>query len=152
MLRPDTGIYFIEAVGLGLVKIGKSKALRGRIQQLKARTPCELRVLKVLPGRTAEEAHLHKLFAEHRVHGEWFRLEPIRVRIEQLDGTGFLSEEESRTFLASRVDAPGDPVVSARIPAELAQRLQAYIDHEKVTLTEAVRRLLEKGLNAEPVG
>ena len=108
-------------------------------------------MLKILPGRTAEEAHLHKLFAEHRVDGEWFKLEPIRAQIEQLDGTGFLSEEESRTVLASRVDAPGDPVVSARVPAELAHRLQTYIDREKITLTEAVRRLLEKSLGVEPV-
>ena len=74
-------IYFIEAIGLGLVKIGKTTDLQRRFRGISSNCPVPIQVLKWVPGYSDEEKTLHKRFKEYRRHGEWFELEPIRRAI-----------------------------------------------------------------------
>lgn len=89
-------VYFLEAVGLNLVKIGSTNRVTSRFVALQAACPVEVRMLKVTKGRRRDEVALHKRFAEHRVRFEWFRLAPLRE------------------FIASLPD--DDPVLCDRIP------------------------------------
>lgn len=66
-------VYFIEAVGLDLIKIGFALRLSERIAELQTASPVPLRLLgSVLGGRDLERFY-HDCFADQRVKGEWFR-------------------------------------------------------------------------------
>jgi len=77
-------VYFIEAVDLDLVKIGYTEHLAVRFEVLRHSSLVELRLLNVIEGGLREEKALHKKFAEHRAHLEWFELTPLRAFIEEL--------------------------------------------------------------------
>lgn len=84
-------IYFIEAVGVGRVKVGKADDVKKRFASLNGASPVELRLLKSLPGYTAEETELHARWRRHRIKGEWFDLEALRSEIEALESIELLS-------------------------------------------------------------
>lgn len=71
-------VYFIEAVGLGLIKIGVANSVRARMAQLEKMSPAPLKELcRLETDRLGSlEKELHRRFAEYRSHGEWFRAEP----------------------------------------------------------------------------
>lgn len=90
-------IYFLEAVGLGLVKIGCSIDPRTRLQKLDEMMPCDTRVLLVREGGKAHEQELHRRFAAQRVRGEWFRFDlEVRAAVETLRGEGVIEFETKR--------------------------------------------------------
>jgi hypothetical protein len=80
-------IYFVEAVGTGLVKIGFTKNVNDRLCSLRRGNATELRLLKVLPGGLNAEAACHARWDPHRVRGEWFSLLPIAGEIGELSET-----------------------------------------------------------------
>lgn len=71
-------IYFIQAEGVGHIKIGftADEDVLVRLADLQTGSPVPLRVLGTTPGAVVEEKNLHRRFAAHRVHGEWFRPVP----------------------------------------------------------------------------
>jgi hypothetical protein len=71
---PQIATYVIEAVGQGLVKIGKSRNPLARMSQLQTSNAHELKMVAVVSGD--HESALHQLHAAHRVGGEWFRFVP----------------------------------------------------------------------------
>jgi hypothetical protein len=70
----DGWIYIVGAVGAGMVKIGFTRNPPTRIKALRADAAWTLLVLRLVPGSVSDERALHRRFAEHRDHGEWFRL------------------------------------------------------------------------------
>ena len=74
-------VYFIEAIGGGVVKIGTSTNVAQRFAQLQSGFPYELKLLRVLPGYMEEERFFHDLFAEYRVRAEWFESEIVKAWI-----------------------------------------------------------------------
>ncbi len=68
-------VYFIRA-GDGPIKIGTTQRLRGRLAEIQATAPVELRVLLYVPGGLHEERAIHERFRAARLHGEWFRATP----------------------------------------------------------------------------
>lgn len=84
-LDPRSVVYFIEAKATGLVKIGTTRDLAKRLQMLRCHSHCPLHVVKVIAGERKVEAELHRRFAAHRSHGEWFWMEPIRAAIDALE-------------------------------------------------------------------
>jgi len=72
--------YFLSN-GRGLVKIGSSEHIHQRIGQLQTASPEPLVCLGICDDL---EAELHEKFADHRVRGEWFRLnEEIEAWIDE---------------------------------------------------------------------
>lgn len=69
-------IYFLEAVGCRLVKIGYSLDVLRRVSAIAVSCPVELRLRALLPGGPSDERELHRRFAADRSHGEWFRITP----------------------------------------------------------------------------
>lgn len=67
-------VYFIEAVGLYLVKIGFARDVAKRFADLQCASPVVLRLLGTTPGGLGTEQFFHKDLAEYRVRGEWFGL------------------------------------------------------------------------------
>ena len=65
-------VYFIRNPGSDHVKIGYSSRPSERLQALRTASATDLVIEVVLPGQGAEEAALHRRFAEQRLRGEWF--------------------------------------------------------------------------------
>jgi hypothetical protein len=66
-------VYFIEAVGLNVIKIGYARDIGERIRKLRPGCPAPLRLLGTAPGGLSAEQEFHRTLAAHRIHGEWFR-------------------------------------------------------------------------------
>lgn len=67
-------IYFLRCnCANGFIKIGMARDLIPRIETLRAASPYELRVVRVLPGGRELERKLHERFAHAAHRGEWFR-------------------------------------------------------------------------------
>jgi hypothetical protein len=66
-------IYFIEAVGVGLVKIGYANNIERRMLGFQTASAVPLKLLGVAPGGHERERELHELLSDYRHHGEWFR-------------------------------------------------------------------------------
>lgn len=80
----STSTYIVEAVGQGLVKIGRSRDPWARLSSLQTANPRELRMVAVLVGDV--ESTLHARHAVDRMGGEWFRFsESIRESIKVMD-------------------------------------------------------------------
>ncbi len=83
--RPYGHVYFVEAIGTGRVKIGWSKDIHARMNQIRTGCPVEIAVLLTKRARQSAEFALHRRFADQRVwtNREWFTLEgPIREFIQ----------------------------------------------------------------------
>lgn len=68
-------IYFIRAGREGPIKIGWTASPRSvgrRLSTLQIGCPDRLALVGLRPGSKADEAALHKQFAECRIGGEWF--------------------------------------------------------------------------------
>lgn len=86
--RPDNPIvYFIQRQDVpdDPVKIGASRTanIDRRLATIQVYSPHRLVVLATMPGDFATEKELHKRFKEHRLHSEWFRMNPeLRALID----------------------------------------------------------------------
>ncbi len=69
-------VYFVEAVGTGLVKIGLSADPMKRVGSLRIACPVDIVVRAIVPGDRDLERSLHRRFAQHWARGEWFRMTP----------------------------------------------------------------------------
>ncbi len=72
-------IYFLEAVGVGNIKIGFTDSLDAsdRLSDLQTGSPVPLRLLGTIPGTMADEKDLHRRFASALACGrEWFKPVP----------------------------------------------------------------------------
>lgn len=66
--------YFIECAGY--VKIGFSIGVLGRMAEIQAHNPIELRLMGCLRGPINVETQVHVVCNKFHHHREWFRLEP----------------------------------------------------------------------------
>lgn len=69
-------VYYVEAEEIGLTKIGTSRNVRARLNALQDDMPFALRVVFTCTGDLKLESALHRRFAQHRKHGEWFYTVP----------------------------------------------------------------------------
>lgn len=76
-MKPLPLVYFISAVGKprAPVKIGRSnsESIYDRLSTIQTSYPYKLEFLFVMEGGPEQERNAHKAFADHRLHGEWFR-------------------------------------------------------------------------------
>jgi hypothetical protein len=68
----ERGVYFVEAIGTGLVKIGWAKIIAKRFAALQRMNGAQLRLLRWEPGWRSDERTMHERWAYLRTHGEWF--------------------------------------------------------------------------------
>lgn len=75
---PLPTVYFIQAnAPSGPVKIGYTgRRVSQRLSEGQTFAPEELTVLVEAPGTTADEAKLHRVFAQYHLRGEWFTYGP----------------------------------------------------------------------------
>ena len=88
-------VYFVTDGSF--VKIGKTKSsLQQRIDALQTGNPNKLVVLQALRVRNPDfcELHIHELFNEHRIGGEWFDLLPTFDIVKRENGYNELLQSE----------------------------------------------------------
>ena len=68
----ESHVYFIESESAGLIKIGRSVNPVSRFNAIRTMSPDKLVLLGSAPETVCSESELHKKFAKHRRHGEWF--------------------------------------------------------------------------------
>lgn len=84
--EPESGgysvIYFLEAVGVGSIKIGFTDRtdVESRIAEIQTGCPVPVRLLKSMPGTLEDEKNLHRRFASSRLNGEWFKPVPELIQ------------------------------------------------------------------------
>jgi hypothetical protein len=84
----DTGmyVYFIQGKDGGAIKIGHAVSPRTRMALLQVGSPVELCLLGTQNGGQPLEAALHRRFAAHRLHREWFA--PAPELLAYIEGLG----------------------------------------------------------------
>jgi len=71
----DGYCYVVGDKGRRFVKIGHSRDVGKRVNQLQVGFPYDLLVFAIFDGGRAIEARMHEAFQEHRLRGEWFKVE-----------------------------------------------------------------------------
>ena len=80
----NTNLYFVQGANGGPIKIGLARNVERRIKALQASLPVILRLLYVIPNASQEtELYLHTMFAEHRLHGEWFKARAVNFFVRK---------------------------------------------------------------------
>ena len=74
-------VYFIQSDD-GRVKIGFARQPSQRLKELQTGSPRRLRLVGLALGGPATERHLHRLFSDFRIAGEWFH--PHELVIEAI--------------------------------------------------------------------
>ncbi len=71
----ETWVYVIWAMGLSepTVKIGSTTDVLRRVGELQTGCPVRLRVFAAWVCKRSGEKVFHRVFARHRLDGEWFR-------------------------------------------------------------------------------
>lgn len=69
-------VYYIGAEGIPVVKIGTSINPSARLATLQTSSPVRLHIWATCTGGRELEHRLHRRFAAHRHHGEWFHAAP----------------------------------------------------------------------------
>lgn len=86
--KPPKGhlVYFVGG-DEGPIKIGfTQQPIKERLKSIQNGSPIKLRVLATMPGVRKKEAWYHRLYAAHRLHGEWFERHPdILAEIERIN-------------------------------------------------------------------
>jgi len=79
-------IYFIEAVGMDLIKIGYTIDPAKRFLAMLTSSPAPLSLLGSISGGPQKELEIHTALDEHRLHGEWFKkVPPVMALVETAD-------------------------------------------------------------------
>lgn len=90
-------IYFFEAEGLGLVKIGFTEnAVGDRLRQIARVSPARLHCLGVMQGGSTIESALHLQFVDLLDHGEWYRLAPELAEFIEKNTAPFILKAPKR--------------------------------------------------------
>lgn len=78
-------LYFVEAVGVGRIKIGSTTNLNDRMKSIGWGSPVETELLFSTMGTWRDEGALHHHFREAHVRGEWFHAGPVRALIAEFE-------------------------------------------------------------------
>lgn len=88
-IKADVGYIYILKAENGLYKIGKSKDPGSRIASIRTSSPVALEIYRVFQSSeySKQEKVLHRLFADLREFGEWFRLtDEELLTIDEIQG------------------------------------------------------------------
>jgi hypothetical protein len=114
-------VYAVHAVGTDRIKIGYSVDPEQRLNKLQTGSPIELELVAKWKGTDQDERELHRILAEFRAQGEWFRLSPQETR-QRVDGYFRAIEQSSLTALLTMLQSQLSEIKSAGANVRLFQR------------------------------
>lgn len=99
-------IYFMLAEEMASLKIGYAENPQSRLSKLRTDCPCEVRLLAVMEGDTAQEKALHERFHVYRRRGEWFSYtSDLRAFVEAL--TPVIEKRRAKSRIEQMSEAAG---------------------------------------------
>lgn len=100
-------IYFIQAKGTNLVKIGYTDNVKLRLSNLQVSCPHRLIIMKTIDGSFAFESSFHRVFSKDHIRGEWFSWSlKLQQFIDNIpEGTKDFSELEVKVKEEQRLQA-----------------------------------------------
>jgi hypothetical protein len=143
-------IYFVEAVGVGLIKIGVTGSLPERMRTLRAMSPVPLRCLGVMEGGIAEEEYMHGIFGHVCSHDEWFWPVPPLKRF--ITDNARPVDEEELVLPLKRRQCPDKTTLYC--PDGFAEWLRTFASSQGMSVTgiidEAARHWAERHSHRMP--
>lgn len=139
-------VYFIWDSKTNEVKIGCSKNPYSRRKELQRGNAGELFIVALMPGDRAVESEYHGRFAEHRVRGEWFRLEGSLkdyIAENRLDSIAIPDKPPSEGGLCHLITVRLKPSENAELVARAKKHgmtVSKYIRHLLATAAELLNR------------
>lgn len=136
-------VYVIGTAYDAPVKIGCSRDLSRRLARIQLLSPVELAVLHVIetPAPYQLEAHLHDVFADYRVRGEWFRIPDLSVAL--IDNAVAAFEAPTRR------QQPRDPYTAAAMIAARAL-INSYKQSRGLNVAQAAAAIaVDHGLSTQ---
>jgi len=102
-------VYLVRAIGTDYYKIGSTRSVGSRMDQLRNTSPFDLALIDSAPSERAQhiERSLHNQLAHHRHHGEWFELDLQAVR----------------SVIGAIRDAEEEAVNGVELPPDIQRRL-----------------------------
>lgn len=127
-------VYFAQRRQHGLIKIGYSRNVANRLQQMGAK------MLGVVPGDRVTEKELHKRFDHLRARGEWFRPGDDLLTYIRTEAQGH------------KPDASGVRQVAVRVPTSWLTRADKIAESMsqpgmRVTRTEVLQLATYRGVD-----
>jgi hypothetical protein len=119
-------VYFIKDPQTNLVKIGYSKNVLTRLEELRYQHGKNLSILFLRSGNRREEKRMHQVFAASRVHGEWFSFDPAMVDYAESGIEPTKAQNIGKTV----------------IDGEVLLRVEKWAKEQNRPLSNAVERLL----------
>lgn len=110
-------VYFIRSGNF--IKIGYADDPHRRLKQLQTGNPQKLELIGHVDGDMSTEAHIHGLFSDFRVKGEWFELT-----------SDIMAYVESRCHKVSIVEKIANAFAKTRNPA----KREAWIEFKPGTI------------------
>ena len=98
----DVTIYFIQSGKDGPVKIGRTRNVQRRMNELQVASFYELHLLHYFKADPFIEDAFHEALAEHRIRGEWFDAAPALEILQEIIPLSF---DDIRLLIAQRLAA-----------------------------------------------
>jgi hypothetical protein len=111
-------IYFTQDTQTKAIKIGYSKNPNKRRSGLQSATPGQLILLGCIHGGLEHERGYHDKFAQHRLHGEWFKGDILHAVLEVIANNPIDRPPPSNVIVIGETDFCDEALVS-RALAEL---------------------------------
>ena len=106
-------IYFIQIEDTGLIKIGVTGDLIGRLQSFKTLFPQKFKLLLTIKGNIKQEQQIHLKFKSLRQHGEWFYPDDQLLNfISSLRIKSLKCEEDLNYYLSNDFNPDSDLEIS----------------------------------------
>lgn len=152
MGRQEGFVYFIETEGGEYVKIGKSRDVALRLDNLSTGNPDDLKLLGVISETLVSEKAIHRRFAAERHNREWFRnsaavQESIRAALR--GDFRWMQDGEDGAEKKVNITVEIDVTELGRAGGK-ARAANLTVDEMSAAMTKAVKARWEKYYAANP--
>lgn len=92
-------VYFMRSTDTGRIKIGYSKDVLRRRNEIQAAHGGAIQILLTISGGPTMEGELHQRFAAHKVFGEWFEPAAEILAFVEAELEKFKPKSESKQYV-----------------------------------------------------
>lgn len=133
-------IYFIRQMSTGLIKIGTTKNMHERVQQLRPFYG-DLEIIAVMDGDRPVEKKLHRKFAKFREHHEFFR--PSDELLDFIEKEGRIWDKDAEPQEFARIDI--------RSTLSWKMRAQETARREGQSFSELIRKVFDAYMDRQGI-
>lgn len=138
-------IYFIEAVGMNQIKIGRTSDVAKRLRTLQIANATKLELVRVIKGGSFRERQLQAMFSPFLLHGEWFSAAEVKNSFYLIEEVPLSIEDilaaPRRFGIADRSEVRDTRPIT-RVASIVGSKVSTAVERTKLALrTRAEERL-----------